>query len=198
MDIIVDILEICIPLGFFGFIAVFFFEIRPRHIKQFIEAPAEKLPVIPLIEKSKVKSTYFGTTGLIFFVGLLIVGTDAITFYDQVNTSDWEEIPATVSISEIREYETCGEDGCSRNDYPYIKYSYFVDGESYSNDDIVLFDLDEGNFGFSISLVDQHPKGSEVTAYYNPENPDHADTVRASSISIESKFFLIHADLAMA
>jgi len=182
MDIIGDILEICIPVGFFGFlIAVFFFEIRPHHIKQFIEAPAEKIPVIPLIEKSKVKSTYFGTTGLIFVVGLLIVGTEAVTFSDQINTSDWEEIPATVSISEIREYEICDEDGCSINDYPYIKYSYFVDGESYSNDDIVLFDLDEGDYGFSPDIIDDYPVGSEISVYYNPKNPDEAVLMKGFS-----------------
>ena len=101
--------------------------------------------------------------------------------YDQVNTSDWEEIPATVSISEIREYETCGEDGCSRNDYPYIKYSYFVDGESYSNDDIVLLDLDEGNYGFSPDMIDDYPVGSETSAYYNPKNPDEAVLMKGFS-----------------
>ena len=138
------------------------------------------IPVVPKVGE-QWKGGLGLTSGLIILIGIFIVGSEVGTTIQQLGTSDWEEIPATVSISEIREYETCGEDGCNSNDYPYIRYSYFVDGESYSNDDIVLFDLDEGNFGFSISLVDQHPKGSEVTAYYNPENPDQAVLMKGFS-----------------
>jgi len=138
------------------------------------------IPVVPKVGE-QWKGGLGATSVLIIVIGIIIVGSEVGTIIQQLGTSDWEEIPATVSISEIREYETCGEDGCNSNDYPYIRYSYFVDGESYSNDDIVLFDLDEGNFGFSISLVDQHPKGSEVTAYYNPENPDQAVLMKGFS-----------------
>ena len=139
------------------------------------------IPIVPKVGKLGPKRALGTTSVLIIVVGIIIVGSEVGIIYQQLDTSDWEEIPATVSISEIREYETCGEDGCFSNDYPYIRYSYFVDGESYSNDDIVLFDLDEGDFGFSISLVDQHPKGSEVTAYYNPENPDQAVLMKGFS-----------------
>jgi len=139
------------------------------------------IPIVPKVGKLGLKRALGTTSVLIIVVGIYIVGSEVGIIYQQLDTSDWEEIPATVSISEIREYETCGEDGCFSNDYPYIRYSYFVDGESYSNDDIVLFDLDEGDFGFSISLVDQHPKGSEVTAYYNPENPDQAVLMKGFS-----------------
>lgn len=185
MDIIGVSLEIC-ALGFFGgFIAFFIFEIRPRHIKEFFEAPAEKLPVIPLIEKSKVKSTYFGTTGLIFVVSLLIVGTEAITFYDQINTYDWKEENGTVDYTEKREASstTCGEDGCSTSywDYPYIRYSYEANGEIYSNDDIVLFELDEGKWGFSDGITDDYPVGSEISVFYNPKNPDEAVLMKGFS-----------------
>ena len=138
------------------------------------------IPVVPKVGE-QWKGGLGATSVLIIVIGIIIVSTAVGTIIQQLGTSDWEEIPATVSISEIREYETCGEDGCNSNDYPYIRYSYFVDGESYSNDDIVLFDLDEGDFGFSISLVDQHPKGSEVTAYYNPENPDQAVLMKGFS-----------------
>ena len=138
------------------------------------------IPVVPKVGE-QWKGGLGATSVLIIVIGIIIVGSEVGTIIQQLGTSDWEEIPATVSISEIREYETCGDDGCNSNDYPYIRYSYFVDGESYSNDDIVLFDLDEGDFGFSISLVDQHPKGSEVTAYYNPENPDQAVLMKGFS-----------------
>ena len=63
MDLVGIFIEIVAPLALFvSFIAFFFFEIRPRHIKQFIEAPAEKLPVISTIDKHKVQTAYFGTT----------------------------------------------------------------------------------------------------------------------------------------
>ena len=139
------------------------------------------IPIVPKVGKRKAKEILLGSSLMIVLLAtVLFPWTDA---YHQIGTSDWEEVQATVSISEIREYETCDEGGCSSSDYPYIRYSYFVDGESYSNDDIVLFDLDEGDFGFSLVpwLIAQHPKGSEVTAYYNPENPDQAVLMKGFS-----------------
>ena len=139
------------------------------------------IPIVPKVGKRKAKEILLGSSLIIVLLAtVLFPWTDA---YHQIGTSDWEEVQATVSISEIREYETCDEGGCSSSDYPYIRYSYFVDGESYSNDDIVLFDLDEGDFGFSLVpwLIAQHPKGSEVTAYYNPENPDQAVLMKGFS-----------------
>ena len=186
MDIIVDILEICIPLGFFGFfIAAFFFEIRPRHIKQFIEAPAEKIPVVSPIDKHKVGTTYFGTTFLILVVVIVIVGFESPTIYDQLQTSDWNQEKAIVDISEAREGSStsCDEEGCSTSywDYPYIVYSYEVNGAIYSSNDIVLFQLDEGDYGFSPDIIIDYPVDSEISVYYNPQSPDESVLLKGYS-----------------
>ena len=186
MDIIVDILEICIPLGFFGFfIAAFFFEIRPRHIKQFIEAPAEKIPVVSPIDKHKVGMTYFGTTFLILVVVIVIVGFESPTIYDQLQTSDWNQEKAIVDISEAREGSStsCDDEGCSTSywDYPYIVYSYEVNGAIYSSNDIVLFQLDEGDYGFSPDIITDYPVDSEISVYYNPQSPDESVLLKGYS-----------------
>ena len=186
MDIIVDILEICIPLGFFGFfIAAFFFEIRPRHIKQFIEAPAEKIPVVSPIDKHKVGTTYFGTTFLILVVVIVIVGFESPTIYDQLQTSDWNQEKAIVDISEAREGSStsCDDEGCSTSywDYPYIVYSYEVNGAIYSSNDIVLFQLDEGDYGFSPDIIIDYPVDSEISVYYNPQSPDESVLLKGYS-----------------
>ena len=186
MDIIVDILEICIPLGFFGFfIAAFFFEIRPRHIKQFIEAPAEKIPVVSPIDKHKVGTTYFGTTFLILVVVIVIVGFESPTIYDQLQTSDWNQEKAIVDISEAREGSStsCDDEGCSTSywDYPYIVYSYEVNGAIYSSNDIVLFQLDEGDYGFSPDIITDYPVDSEISVYYNPQSPDESVLLKGYS-----------------
>jgi len=186
MDLVGILIELCIPLGFFGFlIAVFFFEIRPRHIRQFIEAPAEKLPVISNIDRHKVKATYFGTTFLIIVFGVFIVGIESLTVYDQLQTSDWEEEKGTVDLSEVREGSStsCGDDGCSTTDwdYPYIVYSYEVNGIFYWDDDIVLFLLDEGDYGFSPDIIDDYPVDSEISVYYNPQSPDESVLMKGFS-----------------
>jgi|TARA_B100001142_G_C14254253_1_gene624457 hypothetical protein len=186
MDIIGDIIEICIPVAFFGFlIAVFFFEIRPRHIKQFIEAPAEKLPVISTIDKHKVQTAYFGTTFLILVVVIAIVGFETPTIYDQLQTSDWKQEKGTVDISEVREGSStsCDDEGCSTSywDYPYIVYSYEVNGAIYWSNDIVLFQLDEGDYGFSPEIIEDYPVDSEISLYYNPQSPDESVLMKGYS-----------------
>lgn len=117
---------------------------------------------------------------LLFF--LLIVLSPWSDSYHQLGTSDWEEVETTIDVSEIREYESChDEGGCSTSEYPYIRYSYTVDGESYSDDDIVLFPLDRSDYGFSTSLVDEFPEGSETTAYYNSDDPNQAVLIKGFS-----------------
>ena len=186
MDLVGILIEIIVPLALFvGFITFFFFEIRPRHIKQFIEAPAEKLPVISTIDKHKVKGIYFGTTFLIIVIGVSIVGFETPTIYDQLQTSDWKQEKGTVDISEVREGSStsCGDDGCSTSnwDYPYIAYSYEVNGAIYWSNDIVLFQLDEGDYGFSPDIIEDYPVDSEISLYYNPQSPDESVLMKGYS-----------------
>ena len=139
------------------------------------------IPVVPKLgfRTRKARHVLLSLITLLFF--LLIVLSPWTESYDQLGTSDWEEVPATISISEIREYTICGEDSCHDNEYPYIKYSYSVDGESYYDDDIVLFNINNGDYGFSTSLVDEYPEGSETTAYYNSDDPNQAVLIKGFS-----------------
>ena len=116
---------------------------------------------------------------LVFFVLLVLFPWSDC--YHQLGTSDWEDVDATIDVSEIREYESCGEDACTTSKYPYIRYSYSVDGVSYSDDDIVLFPLDRSDYGFSISLIDEYLYGSQTTAYYNSEDPSQAVLMKGYS-----------------
>ena len=186
MDLVSIFIEIVAPVTLFvSFIAFFFFEIRPRHIKQFIEAPAEKLPVISTIDKHKVQTAYFGTTFLILVVVIAIVGFETTTIYDQLQTSDWKQEKGTVDISEVREGSStsCDDEGCSTSywDYPYIVYSYEVNGAIYWSNDIVLFKLDEGDYGFSPDIIEDYPVDSEISLYYNPQSPDESVLMKGYS-----------------
>lgn len=186
MDLVSIFIEIVAPVTLFvSFIAFFFFEIRPRHIKQFIEAPAEKLPVISTIDKHKVQTAYFGTTFLILVVVIAIVGFETTTIYDQLQTSDWKQEKGTVDISEVREGSStsCDDEGCSTSywDYPYIVYSYEVNGAIYWSNDIVLFQLDEGDYGFSPDIIEDYPVDSEISLYYNPQSPDESVLMKGYS-----------------
>ena len=118
------------------------------------------IPIVPKVGKRKAKEILLGTSAIIIIIAVLIFPW--IDAYHQMGTSDWKEVQATVNVSEIR-LATYGE---SDGEFPYISYSYSVDGVSFSNDDIVLFDLD-GSYGFSTSIVDEYHYDSEITAYYN-------------------------------
>lgn len=138
-----------------------------------------ELAIVPKLSKRKLMEVLILISAiLIIIIILLFPWSDA---NGQLGTNDWEEVQATIDISEIREYEVCGEEDCSIQKYPYIRYSYLVDGESFNNNDIVLFDLDKGDYGFSISLVDEYPYDSEATAYYNPEDPNQAVLIKGFS-----------------
>ena len=151
------------------------------------------IPVVPKVGKRKVKEILGATSILIILVGIMIFPwTDA---YHQIGTYDWEEVPATVSISEVREiYRDCGDENSGIQDAsPYIAYTYEVKGMSYSNDDIVL-EKDWtvcGSFGFSTSLVDEYPYGSQTTAYYNSEDPNQAVLMKGFSGVLPLIVFLL-------
>lgn len=133
------------------------------------------IPIVPKVDKRKAKEILLGTSALIMVIAVLIFPWNDANH--QMGTSDWKEVQATVNISEIRLDHT-GEGESS--EFPYISYSYSVDGVSFSNDDIVLFDLD-GSYGFSTSIVDEYPYGSEITAYYNSEDPNQAVLMKGFS-----------------
>ena len=137
---------------------------------------------VPKVGKRKVKEILLGSSVIIVLLAIVLFPwADA---YRQLGTYDWEEVQAKVSISEVREYQDCTGDGpCTTNYYSYIAYTYEVDGLSYSNDDIVLekdWTASDG-YGFSISLVDEYPYGSEITAYYNSEDPNQAVLMKGFS-----------------
>ena len=154
------------------------------------------IPVVPKVGKRNVKEILGATSILIILVGIMIFPwTDA---YHQIGTYDWEEVPATVSISSVREiYHDCGDDDSDGYQYQdassYIAYTYEVKGMSYSNDDIVL-EKDWtvcGGFGFSTSLVDEYPYGSQTTAYYNSEDPNQAVLMKGFSGVLPLIVFLL-------
>jgi len=132
------------------------------------------IPIVPKVDKRKAKEILLGTSVLIMVIAVLIFPWNDANH--QMGTSDWKEVQATVNVSEIRLDPYSESDG----EFPYISYSYSVDGVSFSNDDIVLFDLD-GSYGFSTSIVDEYHYGSEITAYYNSEDPNQAVLMKGFS-----------------
>ena len=132
------------------------------------------IPIVPKVDKRKAKEILLGTIALIMVMTVIVFPWNDANH--QMGTSDWKEVQATVNVSEIRSDPYSESDG----EFPYISYSYSVDGVSFSNDDIVLFDLD-GSYGFSTSIVDEYHYGSEITAYYNSEDPNQAVLMKGFS-----------------
>jgi hypothetical protein len=59
---------------------------------------------------------------------------------------------------------------------PFIVYQYNVYGRDYSNSQIKAGDVHMSSYSSRAAYdkVDKYPVGSEVTVYYNPENPQQS------------------------
>lgn len=65
----------------------------------------------------------------------------------------------------------------SDKNYSYsavINYRYVVGGQSYTSNRFSYAGSSSGSETEAQSIVNQHPPGAQVTAYYNPDKPDEA------------------------
>jgi len=59
---------------------------------------------------------------------------------------------------------------------PHIVFQYTVYGKEYSNSQIKAGDIHMSTYSSrnAYDIVDKYPAGSEVTVYYDPENPEQS------------------------
>lgn len=58
-----------------------------------------------------------------------------------------------------------------------MRYAYPVSGASYTSDRIAVW----GTWGSTHEFINAHPAGSTITVYFDPDHPDRAVLVRAST-----------------
>lgn len=95
---------------------------------------------------------------------------------------EFERIEAEVLHSELRSQTETDSGARSTTYFPEIRYEYTVDGETFTSESVYPTQLGgTSNHSKMQSLVDSHPVGERVEAYYHPENPDRSFLVDESS-----------------
>ena len=86
------------------------------------------------------------------------------------SSSHWRSHPAKVTDVKV---ETRIDDGTEESK-PYIKYHYHYMGSYYQGNKVKYGDLWSTNYGKASELLYGITKGSEVTIYVNPKNPNQS------------------------
>lgn len=129
------------------------------------------------------------------FVGFLIalafvVGGGYLWVAQSGPIDNYEPVEATVISSEV----VSGTEGDSK---PAITYEYTVDGRTYTSSN-VLPGPGESSAGDARTIVDNHPEGEQVTAYYNPKDPSESFLVKKRDLFIPGVMILIGGLVALA
>lgn len=102
------------------------------------------------------------------FFMLLAAGWFVFSVYGDVKAVQnlfWPSADGTVISGEVAIVHSTK--GASK---PIIRYSYSVDGKEYESDRYSST-VARGSSFWAKEVVDQHPAGSAIKVYYNPENP---------------------------
>jgi hypothetical protein len=95
---------------------------------------------------------------------------------------EFEPVEATVLHSQIRS-QTETDSGMRATTYfPEIRYEYTVGGETFTSESVYPGRLEgTSNHSKIQSVVDAHPAGDRVQAYYHPEDPTRSFLIDESS-----------------
>jgi hypothetical protein len=99
-------------------------------------------------------------------------------FRNVIAARKWVATPCVIVTSEL---ETVGEkkegekrDGIETSYRPAVSYRYRFDGKPHKSERIWFIRWGADSYSDAKAVVDRYPKGSQHTAYVNPENPQIA------------------------
>lgn len=108
---------------------------------------------------------------LFIVIGLLAAVVGLINNRQLRETAEWPQVEGTVTTAEIVEVERRGR-SITFIDSPRITYSYWVDGDLYFNDVVVLGRLpDKADSDSGQRILATYPEGTPVRVFYNPDDP---------------------------
>ena len=119
---------------------------------------------------------------VIIVAGAAAAGFGGYMWMEQGERIDsYESTEATVLSSEVDVEVRNDPDssGRERTYYPEVTYEYTVDGQTYESSNVMPGPgRSSTGENRAESLVEDHPEGETVTAYYDPENPSNAFLVK--------------------
>lgn len=111
---------------------------------------------------------------LFIVVGLLAAVVGVINARKLRETADWPQADGTVTSAEVVEVERRGR-SITYIDSPVITYSYWVDGQLFFNDVVVLDRLpDQADSAPGRRILATYPEGTPVRVFYNPADPQES------------------------
>ncbi len=125
------------------------------------------------MSQEEVKGESTKGNALIMFVvllvfGLILGGVGAYRYNVGKQSASWPAVTGTVTYS--RAQPTTTEN--NRKEYRLsVRYSYSVDGKSYSGDRVTASDMYEKTLNAAQERLKKYPAGGEVRVYYDPDNP---------------------------
>jgi hypothetical protein len=101
---------------------------------------------------------------------LFVIGSIMYKTFVSNSTRAWPTVPGRVLSSRVS-YDRSNRE---TDGFPYVTYSYEVNGKTYQDANIVPGELYTGSQTYAEKIVARYPKGAAVTVYYNPKNPSSA------------------------
>ena len=119
--------------------------------------------------------------GMLFFgiflaFGLMGTFVGISAYLDVQEVEDWPSTTGTVTDVGVSENYVSGHKGSSSHYeyYPQVAYTYQVDGATYYGNDLAKIETSYQSYADAQGHLDQYRVGTEVTVYYNPDDPNEA------------------------
>ncbi len=112
-----------------------------------------------------------------FFIGLVFFLVAAGILWWGINTvrnasvsKNWPAVPGTITVSQVA--ISTDDDGTTYS--ADVQFKYVVNDRWYTADTVNFGEYGSGNRSRAEKIVARYPPGSQVTVYYNPDNPGTA------------------------
>jgi hypothetical protein len=130
-------------------------------------------------------------------IGTLVLYLSVKKLQRSSQRDEFVPVEATVLRSDLRVEEEVDRGSKTTTYFPEVEYDYTVDGDTYTSDSVYPGRVGgTSNRSDNQSVVDDHPPGAEVEAYYHPEDPSRSFLVDKSST--RAALFGILAGLGLA
>jgi hypothetical protein len=155
----------------------------------FLQPPDPKLPVYsyfpcPSNSDQFTRSLFPQDTRVamkkVRFVLVLLSATSQIfaawLFWASSQINDWPETRGRIESSRIDVYGAGlpGGKGDTNTYVPHLRYSYSVNGVSFSNDRITLWDSAYSSWRSATQRIPRPGSDGTIAVYYDPNEPTHA------------------------
>jgi hypothetical protein len=130
--------------------------------------PATQFPAIARAPAGKLRAALLGAVPIL--LGLVLVATGSIAYWDRYLARSWLEVPAEVLSSAL--VVTHGSKG-GASFFPRITYRYTISGVRHVGSRVrfgtAAMEQDEAQ-----QLVREYPEGATRGAFVDPENSEHS------------------------